>query len=291
MNGPAAKRDPFIIRRGTGRLTVIVSLIMVFLCVLTVAFSSAALRLAGQWSNDLRQTATIRLPFNGDEVLSAQTAAITTVLGQTSGVQGYEVLPDDDVERVLQEWVGERLDLAYVPLPRLIRIELADEPIDIVAFTSQLKAVAPEAFFDDHSRWQAPLTRSVSTVRLLALSAIVLLLGTLGMLIWLSLQTSLAINARVISVMRLLGSEDRLIEHGFLKRYLVLVATGSAIGFVLGVAILMALPKPADPGALLSNITLRGSDWFIVPPVPIVAIITAYFATRAAVRDRLAKEA
>ncbi|MEM9716553.1 MAG: cell division protein FtsX, partial [Pseudomonadota bacterium] len=216
---PMIGRDPYLPSGGVGRLTILTAAIMVFLCVFAVALSGALLRMSERWNDDLAQTATIRLPFADADTLQQQTTAIRDALTQTQGVAGSEVLSEDATKAVLTEWIGEDINLDTVPLPTLIQVKLGSEDLDVGALQAQLSAVAPSAYFDDHSRWRGPLSLSVTILRVIALAGVVMLFTALGVLIWLSLKTSLASNSRVISVLRQLGADDKDIERGFLSRY------------------------------------------------------------------------
>lgn len=283
-------KDPFLPSGGVGLSAAVTSGVMVFLCCLAVALSGAIYKMSNRWAEELVETATIRLPAADQIVLDEQTAAIQTFLGFTPGIEDVAVLSRLQTEALMAEWVGDTIDLSKVELPRIIRLSLSDENFDAEILKSQLAAVTPQAYFDDHSKWRGALGQTVIVLRVVAFGMVALLVATLGVMIWLALRAAISANSQVISVMRQLGAEHKDISRGFVRRYVGLVGMGSVVGFLAGTVLLIFLPEPAEGDAFLSNITPSGLDWVVLIWVPIFALALAFAITRSVVRQVLDQE-
>ena len=280
-------RDPFLPTGGIGLFASLSTGVLVFLCVLSMALSGAAVKMSDRWSNQLVQTATIRLAPAETVILDEQTAAIQTFLSFTPGVEGSSVLDRAETEEIMREWVGDEIDLNLIVLPRIIRLRLSNEPFDAAILVSQLEAAAPGAYFDDHSQWRASLERTITVLRMVSFGMVGLLLFALTVLIWLALKSAIAANTHVIATMRQLGAENRDITLGFVRRYVGLIGLGSLIGFLFGSILLLLVPEPADGEAFLADLVPKGAEWIWFAATPSLTLALAYIITRLSVQSVL----
>lgn len=263
------------------RLTLAVSGAMAFLAVFAMALSLAAGRLADRWSEALAESSTIRLSAPAAEI-DVQTWAVLSVLEQTPGVDSARALSDEEQRALLEPWFGPDLPITDLPVPRLIEIIETPEGYDSTGLRQRLAAEAPGAVLDDHTRWRRPLVDAADRLRLLGWLSMALILASTAAMITLAAQAALASNNQVIRVMRLVGARDAYIARAFVRRFTRHAVTGAAGGALLGMIAVALLPRAAEEGAFLTGLGFRGAGWLLPVLIPLLAGVTAFWATRIA---------
>ncbi|NDU99407.1 cell division protein FtsX [Pseudoroseicyclus tamaricis] len=273
----------------TAWLTLGAAAAMAFLAVFVLAFSAATGRLADRWSEELARTSTLRISAPAEE-MAAQTAAAIRVLEQTPGIAAAHALTDEEEEALLAPWFGSDLPLAALPVPQLIEIVEEGEGYDAAGLRARLIAEVPGAVLDDHARWREPLVAAASRLRLLAFVSAILIGAALVAMVTLAVQSSLAANAQIIRVLRLVGARDVYIARAFVRRFTLRALIGAAGGTAAGVAALFILPRSDVAGGFLTGLGFAGQSWLLPLAIPVVAAIAAFWATRAAALSRLRAE-
>jgi cell division transport system permease protein len=278
----AAQADLVVPRSGqAAKLTVAVSGAMAFLAVFALALSLASGRLADRWSDALAQSSTIRLSAPAAE-LEAQTWTVLTVLEQTPGVDSARALSDDEQRALLEPWFGPDLPIGDLPVPRLIEVIETPDGYDADGLRPRLAAEAPGAVLDDHTRWRRPLVEAADRLRLLGWLALSLILASTAAMVTLAAQAALASNEQVIRVLRLVGARASYIARAFVRRFTRRALSGAALGAGLGTIAIALLPRAAAEGAFLTGLGFTGAGWLWPAVIPILAAVTAFWATRIA---------
>lgn len=262
----------------TARLTVITSAVLSFLAVFALSLSFSANELAARWEAELRGTATIRISAPESE-LDIQTAIVVRVLEQTPGTAEIRALSDADQRELLEPWFGADLPVEELPLPRLVEFREVEPGYDSEGLRQRLRAEAPGALLDDHDRWRQPLVVAAERLRFLGFSSVLLIGGVVAALISLAASTSLAVNAQVIEVLRVVAAKDSFIIRAFVRRYTIRALLGAAIGTVLAVVILILRPGRLEAVSLFDGLGFRGAEWLVAAAVPPVAALVAFLAT------------
>ncbi len=265
----------------TARLTVFTAAAMAFLAVFALALSLATGRLAERWASELARTATVRVSAPRGQV-ETQLRAALEVLRTTPGVASARVLDEAEERALLEPWFGPDLPLDTLPIPKLIEV-IEDEPgIDAEGLRLRLRAEAPGAVLDDHTRWRQPLVKAADRLRMLGLVAIVLMAGATAAMITLAADSALAANGQVIRVLRLVGARDSYIARAFVRQFTLRAFTGALAGTVLGVAAIAFLPDAEMAGNFLTGLGFRGAEWLWPLAIPPLAAVVAFVATRVA---------
>lgn len=261
--------------------TIFVTATMTFLAVAALAAALAVGRLADAWSLDLAQNATVRIAA-APESRDNQVAAVLQILQTTPGIQSAVPLSDADQAALLAPWLGNDLPLNAMPLPATIAVTLDGTGPNVEALNLRLAADAPDAVWDDHDRWRQPLRATATRLRVLALSALGIIVACLAVIIVLATRAALAQNAQVIETLRLVGARDRFIVWTFVQRFSMRAFIGSVIGLVLAVLTVQGLADATEDQNFLSVIGFSGADWMVLLAAPVLATLTAFNATRAA---------
>jgi len=265
----------------TVRLTLLAAAAMAFLAVFALALSLAAGRIASRWGDELARSSTIRISAPAEEV-AAQTAAAIRVLETTPGILSARALSDAEQQTLLEPWFGPDIPIADLPVPQLIEVVETETGYDGVGLRLRLSAEVPGAVLDDHSRWRRPLVTSAARLRLLGWVSILLIGAATAAMVTLAAHAALAANAKVITVLRLVGATDNYIAGAFVRRFTLRALTGAAVGAALAVVAVLLLPGDSD--GVLTGVGFSGFGWVWPVLVPLLIAVVALGATQAAAR-------
>lgn len=271
----------------TAALTWAASAAMAFVAVFALALGLAAGRLADRWQATLAQTATLRLSAPAAQ-LAQQTATALEVLRTTPGIASVRVIDADEQRALLEPWFGPDLPVEALALPRLIEIVEGPQGYDPVGLRLRLAGEAPGAVLDDHTRWRRPLVQAAGALRALAVVAMALIGVAMAAMVTLAAGFSLAANAQVIRVLRLVGARDAFIARAFTRRFALRALLGAAAGTAAGAAALAFVPQEA--AGVLAGLGLQGADWLLLLAIPALAALVAWLATRLAALRVLRRE-
>ncbi|NOD30764.1 cell division protein FtsX [Ruegeria atlantica] len=270
----------------TAHLTLFVAGAMAFLAVFALALSLASGRIADRWASELAGAATLRINAPAEQ-RAAQTEAALTVLSQTPGVASARALTQEEQAALLAPWFGPGLPLDTLPVPQLIEIIETEPGIDVAGLRLRLGAEVPGAVLDDHTRWREPLVDAAMSLRRLGWISILLIGGATAAMITLAANASLAANAQIIEVLRLVGARDGFIAGAFVRRFTYRAFFGASVGTLLGMTGVLMLPEASESGGFLAGVGFQGKDWALPVLIPILGAMVAFFATWAAARRKL----
>ncbi|MBK0399389.1 cell division protein FtsX [Limibaculum sp. M0105] len=220
-------------------LTTLTACAMAFLALLTIAAGLAAGGLAEDWQADLAEAATLRLPASTD---AATLERVIDQLSATPGIASARALDPGEQAALLEPWLGRGARLADLPLPVLVDLRIEGSGPDVPALEANLGLVTPGAVYDDHAGVRAPLGRAAEEVRRIALAGTVLVVLAAAGMVALAARASLAANAELVRIVRLIGGEDAFITRAFVGRIVRRTALGAIAGAALGAGALAALP-------------------------------------------------
>ncbi len=265
----------------TARLTLFTAAAMAFLAIFAIALSLATSRVASQWSDALARSSTIRISAPAPQ-MNAQIAAVERVLQTTPGIADFRVLSRDEQAALLEPWLGAGIPIESLPVPALIEVVEDEDGFAAEGLRLRLRAEAPGAVLDDHTRWRQPLVEAARGLRVLGLLSLLLIAGATGAMITLAAQAALAANRQVIQVLRLVGARDTYIAGAFMRRFTNRAALGATVGSMAGVIAITLLPGTNTAESFLTDLGFQGAGWLTPLLVPPAVAALALLATRAA---------
>src|ERR1041385_8440281 len=141
--------------KGAASLDVVIA-VMAFLAALALGAALIAERAAVSWRTGLAGRITVQIlpPEKSRTDLDQEANAALAVLRQTPGIAHAALLSKQDTVALVRPWLGADALIAELPLPRLIDATVVPgERIDLSDLRHRLKAAAPDATIDDHTRW------------------------------------------------------------------------------------------------------------------------------------------
>ena len=267
--------------------------IMVALTVVAAGGALALSNMVSAASGDLAGSATVQIIEPDAGQRAAQVEAVQEVLGQDPAVQGFRVVPEEDIAELLEPWLGTGEEVEAVPLPALVDVELrgAAGRDDYARLEAAMRKVAPRARIDAQSDWLAPVLSALSALKWMALT-LILMLGFVGAAaVWLAARNALGGNRKTIEVVHLLGGSDDQIARIFQRSILLDAVLGGALGLGAGVIAMSLLARQfaALQSGMVAGGSLTAIDWLLIGLVPLFAIAIAVYTARMTVLSSLRK--
>jgi cell division transport system permease protein len=215
----------------SGRALVTVVAIMTFLASLTAGVAILIGDAARGWQEDVAHEMTIQVKPVAGRDLEADAGVAAAIARKASGVAAAKVFSKEEAEAILGPWLGSGLDLAVLPVPRLVVVTLDPvEPLDAETLAKELAATVPGASLDDHRPWQARLAIMARTVVMVAAVIFGLVLVAMGIAVGFATRGAMAGNREIIEVLHFVGAADDYISRQFQSHFLYLGLRGGAIG-------------------------------------------------------------
>jgi len=266
---------------GTSRLggpTPWVIAIMSFSIMLIAATGLALANTAGVLGRAIEARYALEVPAGG-----ANLNALLSTVRSAPGVTAVEAVPESDMRRTLERWLGPAAQSQDLPVPALINFDVRPGT-DLRPIERRAQALAPGARIASHRESVAPLLRSLSLLQAVALGLVLLLSAAAAAAVVLAARGALDTHRFTIDVMHGIGATDLQVTHLFQRKILLDAFAGSVAGGVAAAAVLLLLAGGAAfAGELTGGATLGLRDFLILALLPFLLTALATWVARAAV--------
>ena len=239
----------------------------------TAAIADGALSLF----NKRDKMVTLSLPTAGlSETGDRDVQRILKVLEDAKEVVEATVVPDDELQNLIEPWLDERRRNDDLPLPRLIDVTL--DPlveVDLDKLESQLRTIVPDATIGVQIVGRDQAERQATFFRIVGITlGAVLLIGALA-IVALITSLSLAMHNDTVALLRYMGAQDGYLARQFERYALQSGLRGGLIGFFAAMLTVLALLYSIQNLELTNSIRLglRPVDWIFLACVPVVTAL------------------
>ncbi|MEN9717653.1 MAG: hypothetical protein RIQ99_531 [Pseudomonadota bacterium] len=223
-----------------------------------------------------------------------QADAVARALAAMPGVTQAYVVPQDEVERLIEPWLGARSgEVAAIPVPALVDARLRDAvtPEVLGGLRRSVRLVAPAARVDAQSGWLQPVFAAIASMQWLAATLVAVLALGLTASVLLAVRNALGANRATIEIVHLLGATDAQIARIFQRSAGFDAAVGGAFGLAAGLAAVLVLGhRFASLGAgLVASGVLGWGDWGVLVMIPVAGVVLTMLTARVAVMRTLVR--
>lgn len=222
---------------------------------------------------------------------AARAQAAMAAVRRQPGVTRVTQIPEEDLRRTLERWLGPAGQEADLPLPAIIEVDLsaAANP-DRVGATVE-KAV-PGARWVAHRTSLEPLLKALRGLTLLAAGLVLLIALASAAAVVLAARGALDTHRGTIEVMHGIGATDEQVARLFIRQIALDALMGGLAGAaVAGLIIALILGGSSTATMLAGTPPLGWNDALILAILPLaialLATRVASFALLRALRDRL----
>jgi len=292
------RRDVPLDGDASGRFLPWLVAIMVYLAALALISALTMNRAISHWQDGLSGTLTIQIPQeNSAKKTPAAPDAldrILTVLIATPGIIEAKVMEPEEIERLLQPWLGAAASLAELPVPTLVSVTFnpTAEP-DFSELARAVAKISPDAIVDTHQAWLGKVRDLARTVQAVAILVVALIIGSAIMIIAFATRMGLSVHGHVIELLHLIGARDSYVASQFQAHVLTFALRGGIIGLVLAVATVFLAGRTLEGSdvLLLPDLVLQPLDWSVLLLLPVAVALVATITARFTVLRTLARMA
>ena len=281
----AGRRASQIVPRA--RLAGPVPWVLAIMIALIVVASAGALslgNLADRASSELSGALTVQVIEANAEQRGEQTLRVAEILEADDAVEELRIVPEEELDALLEPWLGTGDAGDAVPIPSLIDVQLSGPASEeeILRLQALVAEDAPAARIDAQSNWLQPVYSALSALQYLAVALILLLALTATTAVWLATRSALANNRDTVEIVHLLGGTDGQIARIFQRSVGIDASVGGAAGLFLGLVAVLILGSQfsALDSGMIGGGVLGWGDWLLLASIPVVGVGVAVLTAR-----------
>jgi cell division transport system permease protein len=252
--------------------------IMTFTIMLIAATGLALANTASVLSSAIESRYALEVPGGG-----ADLDGLLATVRSSPGVASADAVPESDMRKTLERWLGPAAQSRELPVPALINFDV-QRGANLSTLEQRVKAIAPGARIVAHRDSVAPLMRSLTLLQAVALGLVLLLSAAAAAAVVLAARGALDTHRFTIEVMHGIGASDLQVTHLFQRKIAIDAFIGSiAGGLAAAVVLLLLAGGAAFAGELTGGATLNLLDLLILALLPFALTALATWVARAAV--------
>jgi cell division transport system permease protein len=252
--------------------------IMSFSIMIIAASGLALANTAGLLSRAIAARYSVEVPGGGDDL-----GALLQAVRASPGVTQADAVPEREMRRTLERWLGSAAASEDLPVPALINFNVRPGA-DLTLVGRRVAAVAPNARVSSHRANLGPLLGSLQLLQGVALGLVLLLSGAACAAVVLAARGALDTHRATIEVMHGVGATDLQVTRIFQRRIAIEAFIGSLAGAAAAAIVLLFLATGAAfAGQLTGGATLGLRDFVILALLPLALTALATWVARAAV--------
>lgn len=275
-----------------------ITMLMTFVAALTLFASISMNNIINHWNNVISGSLTIQQPtydlmgVNREEAALKELTQITELLKQQPFVVDFHVLTNEEMDKLMNPWLGELSQINELPIPKLVDVKLDKSvPFSLDMFKTELNAIAPYAQVDSHRIWLSNLIDIAGGIQKTIFIILTLLILTTAFTVIYTTRSGLLVQSGTLNLLQMMGAKDFTIAfnvafHAFWKSFL-----GGIIGFLfsLPVVLIVITLVESQNDSLFTFGALSKVQWICICTLPfivgalafITALLTAFKKLRA----------
>jgi cell division transport system permease protein len=266
--------------------------IMMFLTVLAAA---AGLGLAGavdRLDDQIGSRVTLQIVEANPNLREQQAAAAAAAIRAQPGVIAVRQVPQQEIEQLLEPWIGAAGLESELPVPALVDVDLTPQGrARLGDLRRVVTEVAPSARVDDNAQWLAPLASLIGALQWLAAGLVLLMVGATAATVVLAARAALDTHRNTIEILHLMGATDMQVARLFQRRIALDALFGGLVGYILAGGVLIAIgDRVAALGSeLLGSAAIAPEGWVLLLGLPVFGVMLAMLVARVTILSALGR--
>jgi cell division transport system permease protein len=258
--------------------------IMSFSIMIIGAAGLALANTAGVLTDAIQARYSVEVPGGAGSV-----EALLGVVRSAPGVTSAEAVPESEMRRTLERWLGPAAQSSDLPVPALVNFDVRPGA-DLGAIRQRVEQAAPGAIIAAHREAVGPLLRSLRLLQWVAFGLVLLLSAAASAAVVLAARGALDTHRFTIEVMHGIGATDLQVTRLFQRKIAIDAFVGSLAGAaVAGLVLLMLAAGASFAGELTGGATLSAIDLLLLAMLPVTLTALATWVARTAVLAALRK--
>lgn len=255
--------------------------VMSFTMLLVAACGLVTARAAGELGGAIGQRFVLTVPAGAGDA-----GAIAERVRVLPGVQGAEAVSAEEMRVTLGRWLGPTAGSADLPIPALVKFELA-VGADAQGVRRALVNAVPGGQVSSYQDNVAPLLSSLRLVQWIALGLVFLLGAAASSAVVLAARGAIDSHRQTVDVLHGIGATDGQVTRLFQYRIALDTLAGSLAGAAAAGLVIAAIAGGARWAAEMSGLGLGTSDLLLLGGLPLLLTIIATISARAAILSAL----
>jgi cell division transport system permease protein len=257
--------------------------IMMFLTVLAAAAGLGLRNAARSLDADIGNRITVQIVEANPDFREAQARTAVSQLEKLAGVRSIRRIEAEEMQRLLEPWIGSGGLEADLPVPVMIDADLAPEAygrLDVIR--AAVAEAAPSARVDDNAQWLAPLAKLIAALKWLSAGLVLLMVGATAATVVLAARAALDTHRGTIEVLHLMGATDVQVARLFQRRIALDALFGGAVGLAAAAVVLLVIGNRVGAlgSELLGSAGLPLTSWLVLVGLPIAGVFLAMLVAR-----------
>lgn len=203
-------------------------------------------------------------------------------------VEEVITLSDAELRALLEPWLGNNVDIELLPIPKLLDVKISNaKQFDYKELAVRLSEVSPQASINDHNLWLSRLLKFINSLKMLAVTVLILVAGACVAAIVYAAKTSLNVHREIITILHTIGATDEYIAINYVKQITLMSLSAGVVGTLLSLPAIMVVGNMAKgiEAGIFNSVTFGAWDWLVILLLPLVsAVLTAITAYITVVR-------
>ena len=257
--------------------------IMMFLTVLAAAAGIGLAGAASRLDEQIGGRITIQIVEANEDLRDRQAVAAAEALRGFPGVVAVDPVSQEEVQTLLEPWLGSALIEGDLPVPALIDVDLSPEGrAGLDRLRQAVTDVAPAARVDDNAQWLAPLASLIAALQWLSGGLVLLMVGATAATVVLAARAALDTHRGTIEILHLMGATDLQVARLFQRRIALDALFGGVVGFLVAGAVLLAIGDRVSAlgSELLGSAAISPEGWALLIGLPLFGVLLAMLVAR-----------
>ena len=257
--------------------------IMMFLTVLAAAAGLGLAGAAARLDDQIGGRVTIQIVVANPARREAEARAAAAAVRDLPGVVAVRIVPEAEIQALLEPWLGSGGLEAELPVPALIDVDLTPEGHrGLDGLRRAVVGASPDARIDDNGQWLAPLASLIGALKWLAGGLVLLMVAATAATVVLAARAALDTHRGTIEVLHLMGATDVQVARLFQRRIALDALFGGLVGFILAALVLIGLGERVSAlgSELLGSARVPAPAWGILIALPLFGVLLAMLVAR-----------
>jgi cell division transport system permease protein len=266
--------------------------IMMFLTVLAAAAGLGLGSAAASLNAAVGDRVTVQIMDPNPDARAAAAARAADLLRRMPGVKMVRPLTPQEINHLLEPWLGAGGTEADLPIPAMIDADLGPggaARVDEVR--AALARIVPSARLDRNGDWLGPLGELISSLKWLAGALVLMMIAATAATVVLAARAALDTHRGTIEVLHLMGATDVQVARLFQRRIALDALFGGGVGLVAAAAVLFLIGnRVAALGSdLIGSAQLPVGAWLLLVALPVLGVLLAMLVARTTILRALGR--
>lgn len=295
--GPAAQERLIPSRSLSGGSLLILIAIMTFLTALAIGAGLAVRASVQNWASDITGELTIQIKPQPGRDIEKDIEQASRIARAAEGISEVRTLDLKASAALLEPWMGAGVDIAELPIPRLIRLKRdAAGRLDEKALREALVKMIPSASLDDHQVWRGRLAAFGAYFELSALGVVILVALAMAISIFFAVRAAIYSTRHIVDVLHFVGASDAFISREFERHFrlqgLIGGLAGAASTFILTAVAKLASNWTTNEDAMQAQMFLGSlspgyTEFVVIAALAVLVSLLCGLVAKRAVREYL----